>query len=218
MRSLDVIDPKTFAGTDGASWPFWSADGEYVAFAADGVLKKVAVASGKVEVIASIDGSFRGGSWREDERILYSAGGRLFEVDAKGGIPAVLTAHDSARGDLRHLYPQWLPDRDRYLLLVRTRDPATTGIYVGTLGAREMTLVVRSDSNAAFVGDRLFYVPRGTTALVMQPFDVDRGALRGDPIRVAEQVGISSWPWDNIYYAPFAVSASGVLASLPLSP
>lgn len=39
-------------GTEGASYPFWSPDNTYVAFFADGKLRKVAVSGGTPQTLA----------------------------------------------------------------------------------------------------------------------------------------------------------------------
>ena len=46
IKAVDEIDAKPLAGTDGANAPFFSPDGEWVAFTAGGKLKKVACEAG----------------------------------------------------------------------------------------------------------------------------------------------------------------------------
>ena len=46
-------------GTQGASYPFWSPDGAYVAFFANGKLQKMAVAGGTPQVLATALGRAR---------------------------------------------------------------------------------------------------------------------------------------------------------------
>jgi len=49
-------------GTEGASYPFWSPDGTYVGFFANGKLQKIAIAGGEPQVLATALAG-RGGSW-----------------------------------------------------------------------------------------------------------------------------------------------------------
>jgi hypothetical protein len=49
-------------GTQGASYPFWSPDGAYVGFFANGKLQKMAVLGGTPQILASALAA-RGGSW-----------------------------------------------------------------------------------------------------------------------------------------------------------
>src|SRR5439155_1455357 len=80
------------SGTAGASYPFWSPDGAYVAFFASGKLKKVAGAGGPPQTIAEATRG-RGGAWGSRGIIVYApdAGGPLWRVNADGTNPAPLT-------------------------------------------------------------------------------------------------------------------------------
>ena len=46
VRRLEELTATGLPGTEGASGPFFSPDGQFIGFAADGALKKVAVAGG----------------------------------------------------------------------------------------------------------------------------------------------------------------------------
>ena len=41
VRTLNALENRAIAGTDGASFPFWSPDGREVAFFADDKLKRI---------------------------------------------------------------------------------------------------------------------------------------------------------------------------------
>jgi hypothetical protein len=57
LHSLDALAVQPIAGTEEATYPFWSPDGEYVGFLTPGKLKKVAVASGAVQTVCdAVDG------------------------------------------------------------------------------------------------------------------------------------------------------------------
>ena len=68
------------------SWPFWSPDSRYVAFVADGKLKRVEPDAGVVETIATVDGQFGGGSWSKNGTVLVASNDHgLRLVPAAGG-------------------------------------------------------------------------------------------------------------------------------------
>ncbi len=46
LRSLDSLEIRELAGTEGATFPFWSPDSRYIGFFAQGKLKKIALAGG----------------------------------------------------------------------------------------------------------------------------------------------------------------------------
>jgi hypothetical protein len=64
VRSLDALTAQPLAGTEDATYPFWSPDGEYIGFFTPGKLKKIAVASGAVQTVCdAVDA--RGGTWNK---------------------------------------------------------------------------------------------------------------------------------------------------------
>jgi len=72
IRSLDSPTPKPIAGTEGAAFPFWSADGKSLAFFTLNQLKRVDPAGGTSSVICSTASTGRsGGAWTSDGRILF---------------------------------------------------------------------------------------------------------------------------------------------------
>ena len=89
LRRLDELRAAPITGTDGALNPFFSPDGRWIAFFADGKLKKVPTAGGgAVPISTALDN--RGGAWGEDGRIAFSpdrSGAPLWHVPASEGNP-----------------------------------------------------------------------------------------------------------------------------------
>ena len=53
LRPLDQVTAQPLAGTEGAKYPFWSPDSRSIGFFADGKLKRIDVAGGLPQVLAS---------------------------------------------------------------------------------------------------------------------------------------------------------------------
>ncbi|MFI5179331.1 MAG: protein kinase, partial [Vicinamibacterales bacterium] len=70
IRQLTAPETKMLAGTEGARSPFLSPDGQWVAFFAQGKLKKVALSGAGLQALADASGA-RGGCWGADGN-LYS--------------------------------------------------------------------------------------------------------------------------------------------------
>ena len=70
VRAMGALDARPLAGTDGATYPFWSPDGAYLGFFAGGKLKKIAVAGGPPQTLCDAN-SGRGGTWNRDGVILF---------------------------------------------------------------------------------------------------------------------------------------------------
>ena len=75
-RSLAQAEPEPIAGTDGATAPFFSPDGNWVAFFADGKLKKVSLSGGAPQTITDAEGP-RTGSWGVNDTIVIGSAGNL---------------------------------------------------------------------------------------------------------------------------------------------
>src|SRR3990170_2593740 len=72
LRPLDSLQAEPLAGTDGASSPFWSPDSTFLAFYAQGKLKKIAVAGGPPLTLCDAPEG-RGGTWNRDGIILFAS-------------------------------------------------------------------------------------------------------------------------------------------------
>src|SRR4029453_2545742 len=85
LRRLDSLDASPIAGTEGASNPFFSPDGQSLGFPAGGALKKVPLAGGPVVVLCPADVVY-GASWSSTNQIVFArANGGLLKVSATGG-------------------------------------------------------------------------------------------------------------------------------------
>ena len=81
MRPLNRRNPQMLAGTEGASFPFWSPDSRFIAFLAQGKLKKVDANGGNVATLCDV-GLRATGTWNSDNVILFTPNGSspLFRV------------------------------------------------------------------------------------------------------------------------------------------
>jgi dipeptidyl aminopeptidase/acylaminoacyl peptidase len=87
LRPLDTLAAQPVAGTNGASSPFWSPDSRFLAFFADGNLKKIDLNGGPALTLCAAPEN-QGGSWSASGVIIFSAsGGVLQKVPAAGGVP-----------------------------------------------------------------------------------------------------------------------------------
>ena len=123
LRRLDQTNAVALPGTEGASRPFFSPDGEWVAFFADRQIKKVAVTGGAPILVCSTGAVTFGGSWTSNDSIVFSATpqsttptapgleARLFRVSSAGGTPERLNPEFQDPAVL----PQWLPGGEAIL-------------------------------------------------------------------------------------------------------
>jgi eukaryotic-like serine/threonine-protein kinase len=129
VRPLDRLDAAHLGGTDGATAPFFSPDGRWLGFFADGKLKKIAIAGGAATTLADAPAP-GGASWNADGRIVFAglAAGGLSITSDQGGEASRLTTPRFDRGEVRHLWPAWLPDgRSVIFILASSVEPGTAG-------------------------------------------------------------------------------------------
>jgi serine/threonine protein kinase/Tol biopolymer transport system component len=212
VRSLDSHESRVVPGSEGGGAPFWSPDGTAIGFFAQVGIKKINVAGGVAQTVATIPGRGRGAgvvnsaSWGADNTILFShvrLEGGLSKVPAGGGEPSRVTTLNATAKDTAHVAPSFLPDGRRFLYFAL---PSKT-IHLASLDSTETKQLLSADSRAAYAAPGHLVFVRGTT-LLAQPFDAGSGELRGDAFPIDEK------PLTNppIGAAAFGTSNSNVLA------
>jgi eukaryotic-like serine/threonine-protein kinase len=206
IRPLRAIENRVLAGTEGASFPFWSPDGRSIGFFAGNKLKRVDVAGGAPIVLADAPNA-RGGDWNADGVILFSPGvsAPIMRVSASGGAVEQLTQPDDKIGPA-HRVPQFLPDGRRFLFSSTLGGPPTNGVYLGSLDKTPpVRLLGAGDTGGRFVApDKLLAIRQN--ALQVYDFDLRSGTVQGQPTMIAQ--GFTA----GIATSSFATSATGVLA------
>jgi serine/threonine protein kinase/dipeptidyl aminopeptidase/acylaminoacyl peptidase len=200
--------------TDGATEPFWSSDGQFIAFFADDKLKKIPAGGGSPQTLCEAPSSAgpkmsgEGGTWNPAGDIVLSpgAGSPLMRVSAAGGLPTPVTKLDIPGGENRHAWPQFLPDGRHLLYFAGNQDQSKNAIYVQELGSEARIKVVLSTGHAAWSQPGYLLFLRGLT-LFAQRMDPRNFQLSGDAVPVAEGIFVHS-PSGR---APFEFSG-GVLA------
>ena len=206
VRSLDALTAQPLAGTEDASYPFWSPDSRYIGFFAGSKLKKIEASGGPPQTLCDASNG-RGGSWSPAGVIVFapSTASPLLRVSAAGGKPEPLTKIDASRKESTHRWPWFLPDGNHFLFLAEGSSPEENAIFAGSLDAMPPKLLLRVDSSMAYAPPGYLLFVRDST-LMAQPFNARRLETTGDAFPVAEQVQI--WPTRK---ALFSSSEDGVL-------
>jgi serine/threonine-protein kinase len=213
VRRLDEVQgsalPLAEVGNGGA--PFFSPDGQWIAFFQGGKLKKVSASGGAPIELCEALGSGRGGTWARDNTIIFMFEGGLARVSAAGGELQVVAAPSPARGEIRYAWPRLLPG-DRalaYSILtsgIQTMDDAPIAVLDLQSGDQHM-LDVRGTLPTYSPTGHLIYLRDG--ALHAVAFDLDTYTSDGLPLQVEGGVMSSYGP------PTFALSSNGTLIYVP---
>jgi len=176
----EAIEPVK--GTDGATSAFVSPDGQTIAFAAQGKLRRVSVDGGIAHDIVDAQ-QFFGGCWIDNETIVYAprfASG-LWQVAAIGGRPQQLTAPGGAEENA-HIWPACLPGGRAVLYTAwgggKQIDKSDIG-YVRLADHSGGTLIRGGYHPRYLERGSLLFVRGG--ALMSVDFDVDKLQVTGTP-------------------------------------
>lgn len=210
VQSLSDLAPRRLEGTDGAGFPFWSPDGKFLGFFADGHLKRVPAAGGPVTVLAEAPNA-RGGAWSQDNVIVYEPDYRdsLWRISAAGGAPTRLTRFDVSK-HTTHRWPTFLPDGKHFLFFATSHSGGSEqGVYFGSLADGSYKRVLDADSDAQYASGYLIYHLQ--SQLLAQKFDPANGTVSGEPVTLANFVEYDAGTW----HTTFAVSQNGLLVYEP---
>jgi eukaryotic-like serine/threonine-protein kinase len=204
-------DATRISNTEGANFPFWSADGRSIGFFADGKLKRLDLSGGPVQTLCDAP-TGRGGTWNKNGDIVFTPSGLLgvglHRIPASGGTPTLIAAPDRSAKEDSLRWPSFLPDGIHYIFsainLSGRKD--LYAIYAGALNSTERHLILKTQGNVMYVdpGHLLFYKDR---TLFAQDFDLKNLKLTGEPAPIFTDVGFSP----RISKAVYSASSSGLL-------
>ena len=207
IRPLNALIAQPLAGTEGTRRPFWSPDSRFLAFVADGKLKKIDVTGGPPTKICDAPTGVDG-SWSPEGVILLDGTGvdPILRVSATGGTPVAVVKPDLDKKVVQVGWPEFMPDGRHFIYLAINQKPDDTGYRIGSLDSSETKPFAPAQSMLAYAPQGYLLFVRDRT-LVAQPFDAKAMKTTGEPVPLAEQIGI-----DAVGLARFSVSRDGVLA------
>ncbi len=205
-RTLGRLDAEPIPGTEGGATPFFSPDGRWVGFYADGRIRKVALAGGPALPIASAQ-TVSEATWGEGDVIVFGNGGRLATVPAAGGETRPLTSPDSTT---RHYAPSFLPGGKAVLFTVRDTTPGLEAVRIGLVDLASRKVDTLGFGLRARYAEGYLVFAGADNTLLAQPFDLKRGSTTGPAVAILDRVALHG----NTTHE-FALSHSGGLAYQP---
>jgi predicted Ser/Thr protein kinase len=186
-RRLDQTDATELAGTEGASAPFISPDGQWVGFFAGGKLKKTSVEGGGVIALCDAGVIPPGGSWSGDGYIVAALNlpDGLWQIPSAGGTPVLLTRLDHGETGYEYQWPQIIPGAKAVLFT------HAGNVEVISLPERRSKVLAHGTFGRYLPSGHLVYVDWGTGTLFAVPFDHDKLEVHSTPAPVLEHVAYS---------------------------
>ena len=128
VRPLAELAAVPLAGTEGAAAPFWSPDSRFIAFFADGKLKKIDASAGPPVTLCDVPSATPSGSGGSQHKILFSAHAEPFVslVEDAGGAPRAAVKVDTSRQERSVGWPSFLPDGRHFLYVGRGKEEPHT--------------------------------------------------------------------------------------------
>ena len=205
-------DPASIQGSEGGSSPALSPDGKWVAFFANGKIKKAPI-DGEATTIGTAR-DVRGISWTDDGALVLTenSAAPLQRMPSEGGPAQPLTT--LATGERTHRWVDALPGGRRLLFTVGTiaspdsYDAATIEALDTATGERRV--VITGAGMARYCGDGRLLYTKGP-GLFSVGFDPERLTTSGDPAQVVPAVARDP----STGAAHFACSRDGMLAFVP---
>ena len=192
-RLLSEDKPTILEGTENPQNPFFSPDGIWIAYAADGKLRKVLTRGGTPVVLCDVV-TFEGGTWAEDGTLAVSlsAVSALSRVAAAGGSPEPMG--ELSGSEVTHRWPQALPG-GRYVLATASGNLTnfeSAAILAISLRTGETKRLVEGGYSAHYVEELgkskgyLTYLREGSLFAV--GFDPIRLEIQGEAVPFRDEV------------------------------
>ncbi|MGE5814003.1 MAG: protein kinase domain-containing protein [Acidobacteriota bacterium] len=212
LRSRGEVAPHVVAGTEGGTSPALSPDGRWVAFFADGTVRKAGRDGGVVTLGPARD--VRGATWSDSSTLVLTldSASALVRMSAMGGDARTIT--NLATGERTHRWPDALPGGKAVLFTVGTLDKPDVydqaNIDAVMLATGERRVIVNGAAMARYCGNGHLVYSKGTS-LYAVPFDADQVQVTGAPVEVIQ--GVERDPSTGA--AHFDCGDEGTLAFVP---
>lgn len=216
VRHLGESEPVELAGTEGARCPFFSPDGEWIAFMSGNKLKKVAVTGGPTFELCDVSAD-RSGVWLDDGSIVVATHATvpLSRVSSTGGGELQVVAPlDSANGERTHRWPDALPGGEWVIFTVGLAsspgDYENARIDAVSLKSGERRTLFEGAATARYLEPGYLVVSRNGI-LMAAPIDVSNPRLISDPVPVLD--GVAREPTSGAVH--FALARNGTVVFVP---
>jgi eukaryotic-like serine/threonine-protein kinase len=203
VRRLDQFDSTQIPDSEGATFPFFSPNGDWIAFFSQGKLKKAPSDGGNSALICELP-TFFGGAWTPQDIIVVAVPSYgLATVPAAGGglqkVPMVSKERLYPEGPAWLAGGEWISFTDYF--------GTTRRVMAVNLASGEVRVLLNNAQGPSFTADQIVFYSAG--ALWAVPFDAHKLAVLGKPVQVASGVA------EVNFVGQASASSNGVWAYAP---
>ena len=217
VRNLAGDSVVALAGTEGASRPFFSPDGQWIAFIAGNVLRKVPATGGSAVPLTQVD-RVSGATWVEPDRILlFDNGGFDLHTVSASGARSDSTVHLKNQFGEPNPLPggKWLAGQLSSGQLALLSPATGEELAITRRGVLQMDSVRLGDllfgTTPRWVAPGSLVYAAADGLLMAMPFDGAQRKVTGEPVPVLSGVRMEA----GFGSAEFALGNDGTLVYLP---
>jgi len=202
---MDRDDAEPVPDTRDATGPFFSPDGQWLAFMAGGKLKKISLRGRVAQELTDI-GLYGGATWSSEHTIAFAPYASVLRLASDDGGPSkAITRFEN--GETLHSWPRFLPGDKAVLFTAITSIPSA--IAVQPVGGQRRNLISGQGASAAsYVSEHLVYAQAGS--LMAVPFDLDRLQIKQGAVPMPVVSNVMQYQGTGA--AQYSVSATGSMA------
>jgi serine/threonine-protein kinase len=204
LQPVNGQSGRFLEGSTGGETPFFSPDGKWIGFIANGKLKKISIEGGNAQIITDVR-TPAGGAWGINDTIVF-ADGPVWQVSAAGGTPRQIT---QLKPGEQHSWPSLLPNGKLLFNLIPPDKTIPTVVMQLPGSDVRTTLLVEGNYPRYTDSGHLFYNVNG--ALKAVPLDINRNLISGTPDMVVDGALLSVSSGASQY----SISQSGALVYVP---
>ena len=213
VRDMNSLTARPLSGTGGSLAPFFSPDGESVAYFTGnpGDLRVLPLNGGPAHTVVRDSSVPWGGDWDKTGTIYFgNLRGELARVSSSGGTVEVVSHRDTASGVAEHDWPEILPGGKKALVQIWYNSISDTKIGVVDLATGKATPIIDGVYGRYIPTGHIVYVTVNGSLLSV-PFDPSSATLTGQPRVIVEQIHIDATAGS----AQFSIADNGLLAYVP---